>query len=337
LGRELRWLLGHLGPARDRDVLATDLLPPLLEARGGDPALLAMRDTIEAKRGAAQAGLREILASQRYADLALELAAWVERRGWREGADIDARLQQREEIAGFAAGVLRRRHKQVAKRGRGFERLEPEARHRLRIALKKLRYGMDFFAGLFPGKRVEAFRKTVARMQDRLGHLNDVAVASRLVHELVDPLPPGPAATAAALGGGQLVGWYAHQVAALEPETVEAWKAFRALEPFWDDERRQARGAGADDPGPGHQHEGRLRQDDRRDQPRVAFASGGLATALADVDRQKSSLDWLAARPGTASPIRPLDWRKDAGDVPRACSAWSSTARPRCAWARSTT
>jgi CHAD domain-containing protein len=181
------------------------------------------------------------LASQRYADLALALAAWVERRGWREGADVDARLRQREEVATFAAGVLRRRHKQVAKRGKGFEDLDPEARHRLRIALKKLRYGMDFFAGLFPGKRVEAFRKAVARMQDRLGHLNDVAVASRLVRELVDPLPPGPATTAVALGGGQLVGWYAHQVTSLEPETVDAWKAFRDLDPFWDDERRRRR------------------------------------------------------------------------------------------------
>ena len=48
----------------------------------------------------------------------------------------------------------------------------------------------------------------------------------------------------------------------------------------------------------------------------VAFAAGGLGTALAEVDRQKSSLDWLAARPATASPIRSLDWRKGAGDVP---------------------
>ncbi len=241
---ELRWLLGHLGPARDRDVLATDLLPPLLEARGDDdPTLLALRGAVEAGRAAAQADLRATLASQRYADLALALAAWVERRGWREGAaadDLDVRTRQGEEIAAFAAGVLRRRHKQVLKRGKGFERLEPEARHRLRIALKKLRYGLDFFAGLFPGKRVDTFRKAVARMQDRLGHLNDVAVASRLVQELVEPLPPGPEAKAVALGGGQLVGWYAHQVAALEPETVHAWEAFRDLESFWGDERRQA-------------------------------------------------------------------------------------------------
>jgi hypothetical protein len=70
-------------------------------------------------------------------------------------------------------------------------------------------------------------------MQDRLGHLNDVDVASRLAHELVDPLPADAQAKAAAIGGGQLVGWYAHQVTSLEPETVAAWKAFRKLEPDW--------------------------------------------------------------------------------------------------------
>jgi chromosome partitioning protein len=49
----------------------------------------------------------------------------------------------------------------------------------------------------------------------------------------------------------------------------------------------------------------------------TAFAAGGLGTALADVDRQKSSLDWLAARPADAAPIRGLDWRKAAGEVPK--------------------
>ena len=83
-------------------------------------------------------------------------------------------------------------------------------------------------------RRAARFRKAMARMQDRLGHLNDVAVASRLAHELVDPLPPGDGrARAAALGGGELVGWYAQQVAALEPGTVAAWEAFRGLRPFW--------------------------------------------------------------------------------------------------------
>lgn len=48
----------------------------------------------------------------------------------------------------------------------------------------------------------------------------------------------------------------------------------------------------------------------------AAFAARGQPTALAEVDRQKSSLDWLAARPATAAGITGLDWRKGAGKVP---------------------
>jgi chromosome partitioning protein len=48
----------------------------------------------------------------------------------------------------------------------------------------------------------------------------------------------------------------------------------------------------------------------------AAFAGEGLSVALADVDRQKSSLEWLARRPATARPIAGLDWAKDIGSVP---------------------
>lgn len=48
----------------------------------------------------------------------------------------------------------------------------------------------------------------------------------------------------------------------------------------------------------------------------AAFAVGGLSTALADVDRQRSSLSWLKLRPTIAAPIHALDWRKDAGELP---------------------
>lgn len=47
-----------------------------------------------------------------------------------------------------------------------------------------------------------------------------------------------------------------------------------------------------------------------------AFAAGGERCWIADVDRQHSSLGWLARRPDTASPITGLDWSKDLGKVP---------------------
>lgn len=48
----------------------------------------------------------------------------------------------------------------------------------------------------------------------------------------------------------------------------------------------------------------------------AAFAVGGLQTALAEVDRQRSSLGWLRLRREHHAPIQALDWRKAAGEVP---------------------
>ncbi|MFW5833384.1 MAG: AAA family ATPase [Pseudomonadota bacterium] len=48
-----------------------------------------------------------------------------------------------------------------------------------------------------------------------------------------------------------------------------------------------------------------------------AFAHAGLETALADCDRQRSSLGWLAVRPDTVPAIAGLDWAKSEGPVPK--------------------
>jgi chromosome partitioning protein len=42
-----------------------------------------------------------------------------------------------------------------------------------------------------------------------------------------------------------------------------------------------------------------------------AFAGAGHRTALADADRQHSSLEWARLRPGTAAPVTALDWVED--------------------------
>lgn len=230
---ELRWFLGPLGPARDLDVFATEVMTPVLAARPQDPALEALREAVDERRHEAHARMREAFASGRYGDLAFHLATWIARRGWRQGADVDVLLAQRQNVREFATAILAKRYRQVKKRGKNFANLSAEARHELRIAMKKLRYGTEFFQSLFPKKEVDAFRKAAAEMQDVLGHLNDVAVAQNLVHDLLDGVPPGPRQRAAALGGGQVLGWYAHASSLLEPKAVEAWHAFRAAQPFW--------------------------------------------------------------------------------------------------------
>jgi len=47
----------------------------------------------------------------------------------------------------------------------------------------------------------------------------------------------------------------------------------------------------------------------------AAFAQSGLVTAIADVDRQRSSLTWLERRSDALPTIRGLDWTQGVGKV----------------------
>jgi len=46
-----------------------------------------------------------------------------------------------------------------------------------------------------------------------------------------------------------------------------------------------------------------------------ALAASGHTCCLADTDRQRSSLGWLACRPAEAPPITALDWTKEIGKL----------------------
>ena len=58
-------------------------------------------------------------------------------------------------------------------------------RHKLRIAMKKLRYSIYFFESLFDGhagrKALSQYKKCLGGLQDSLGALNDIAVHQRMV------------------------------------------------------------------------------------------------------------------------------------------------------------
>ena len=53
----------------------------------------------------------------------------------------------------------------------------------------------------------------------------------------------------------------------------------------------------------------------------AALACHGRRTALADADRQRSSLQWARLRPGSAALIVALDWSEDLARPPRGASS----------------
>ena len=109
----------------------------------------------------------------------------------------------------------------------------PPERHQLRIALKKLRYAAEFFGSLYPRKRTDKYIEALKRLQDDLGHLNDVSVAERLVGDLLGQSAANARRGALQRAAGLVLGWYAHGAHAVEKETVRKWMSFTEQKPFW--------------------------------------------------------------------------------------------------------
>lgn len=239
LDREAKWLADALGPARDWDVFIAELLPPVTDASPGDPALACLAETARREQARGYVRVRAALEAPRTTAFILELGAWIESRGWRDGVAGPVAEMLDQPIRSFADPLLDRLHRKALKRGRGFADLPVEQRHRVRIALKKLRYAVEFFLEIYPGKRSRRFRRALEGMQEALGHLNDVAAAHSLLERL-SPAPEDPAARLEALrlGGGMVIGWHQRGLVIGEAEIVSHWRRFSEAEPFW---RRKGR------------------------------------------------------------------------------------------------
>ncbi|HEX2527040.1 MAG TPA: CYTH and CHAD domain-containing protein [Geminicoccus sp.] len=234
LSAELREIVQALGAARDLDVFETELLRPVAEARPQDPAPAALRSLVEQARVAAYAKAHAKVGERSYARAVLRLSAWLDMRGWRTGFDSSSADQLAMPAAEAAASILEKALRKVLRQGRGFAELSPPERHEVRIALKKLRYGADAFAGLFDEDRVKPYLRRLSRLQDHMGRFNDAAVAGATADSLLsDPGLRAADPALAARGGGLVVGWHGHAALADEPELVAAWRAFKNAEPFW--------------------------------------------------------------------------------------------------------
>lgn len=117
----------------------------------------------------------DMLGSPTYADTMRELAAYFAASNALElGPNAD------ELTLLFACRLIWKRYTKVCKIARRITADTPSKDvHRLRIQCKKLRYLMEFFAPLFPGKALKRLIKALKRLQDNLGRFNDYAVQQR--------------------------------------------------------------------------------------------------------------------------------------------------------------
>ena len=226
-----RWVLDALGPARDLDVFVLETLPAVLadgERLPADAATLASMRTLEhaaaRRRRAADRGAIACVASPRFTCFVIaasRLAATLAAHGL-AGAGEPRHGNARV----FAARLLERRAKRVAKAGATLDHAGVDARHALRIAAKKLRYATEFFASLFPRRRTRLYRDALAQLQDELGVFNDAAIASRVAGALAGPTAPATVAIDA---------WSSARIASGNLRIDQAWERYAAARAFWPD------------------------------------------------------------------------------------------------------
>jgi inorganic triphosphatase YgiF len=235
---ELKWLAGELNAARDVDVFAETFLRQTDDGVIEDPSLAALNQRLLEAQARCHEQAAAALQSPRFSALLLEVSAWVEVGAWATIEEAHAAGLRATAAGAYAAARLDHLRRRVVKLGREFRHLDAPARHRLRLALKKLRYGAEFFAGAFSGPPVRRRRFTEAAkvLQDRLGELNDLALARRTAVRIV-----GPRASDLAFTAGQLVGARQQQEASMLTAAEAAYGALAAARPFWRKAARRTR------------------------------------------------------------------------------------------------
>lgn len=171
---ELRAAASALGPARDLDVLIDNIHGVMGTLSDQDPLFTQLAQ----QRRAAYDHACALLDSDTFQRLLLQLAAWIENGDWRK-ALMAADQPRPTNLTSMLAQALQSRFRKVKQAGHHFRRLDAPGRHRLRIEIKKLRYAAEFFGSLFPDAdqviEREALIDALARLQDLLGELNDLA------------------------------------------------------------------------------------------------------------------------------------------------------------------
>jgi len=172
----LREFMTRLGEVRDLDVLLAEIASPVTAALPAEPRLAALAGIITDRRHHARAEAMRLLTAPKYGQLTLRIAALLHQLA--ENGNDAVASPTLEEFAGVRLRRLRRKLLRLAGAARTHD---PVSLHAVRIAVKRLRYALEFFAPINRGKARYRLADRLAGVQTLLGQLNDLASAGRLL------------------------------------------------------------------------------------------------------------------------------------------------------------
>jgi CHAD domain-containing protein len=215
LGKRGREIADTFGPARDLDVFAAELVEPVAQQFPSHDSFAALNLTLRHARGEAwDDALAEVL-NPDFGAFLNEVAAAA------ESVAHDTRR-----IGKISDRTLDRHLAKAKKRGKRVKKVYDHRTHKLRIALKKLRYTAEFFAPLYPQKKARRYIKQLKDLLDRLGEANDV-------HNISNTLARLGTAEELRFAAGAIAGWHHAREKRLTKKALKGWRDFRKLKPYW--------------------------------------------------------------------------------------------------------
>jgi triphosphatase len=213
----LKTCMTALNAARDWDVLLHETLPRVAGALT-PPLGRAFLGRLEKEADQARKQAQAVIAAPDFTRLVLEIGRDLQVTSASEpSSELDT--------ATWAADCLQVRWDKVMKRGKGFARLDAGGRHKLRIAVKRMRYTADTLSPVFRGGK--GFRNALARLQDSLGAGQDAVVALHLLSRLASR------SEAVAFDAGRLSGLLAADIQQGGAHGARAWRALLKARHCW--------------------------------------------------------------------------------------------------------
>jgi triphosphatase len=216
-------LSSRLGPARDLDVFMTQLLDVPAE-EGDREAFASLRDRMEEMRAKAWKQAVDCVTGADFILLADDVAALAHSR---LPMAPDTKLDR------VASRLLDRQQRRAIKRGRIARGGEEGDLHRLRIALKKLRYTAEFLSPLYPKKKVRRYVKKLRGLQEHLGAINDIAHVRATMATMLRETDGRRTTPGERYAAGLVAGWYRARRPQIAKRALKRWKQFRKVKPFW--------------------------------------------------------------------------------------------------------
>jgi len=220
----LKTLMKRLNAARDWDVLLHEILPAVAQwlqgAQAGEVWGTDFHRHLAHRALLARQQAMEAVASPDFTRLILEI-----------GQDLLMAPHGALRVHDWAATLLEQRWQHVLKRGRGLTTLSAVGRHRLRLAVKKMRYAAEALASLFD--RADKLNERLGALQTDLGKRQDCVVVNRLMCELEGASPD------TCFDAGRLAGALAAKQCGEDLHGVQLWQALQESTPYWRGGRRK--------------------------------------------------------------------------------------------------